>query len=432
MTLPRTAKRILSALLFLIGLAISIAASMVATYQTAKVMPRLGGLIAVALLVFFLCVLLTTELAGKLNKTFLNRNAVFTSAALTALFALGLYFAILRPMPYPHIVPMARANTQYWNLPTGSRIAYSVYEPPAGVPVKPEPIVFVHGGAGLRAFDTDHAFYRQFTQDGFRVYLFDQAGSGLSDRLPAADYSVERFVADIEAIRQQIGAERLILIGHSWGGTLVAHYAAAHPDHVAKLIFHSPGPISNWLFASWEYQRTDAKEKKGRPPLRIVAAIALSHANWNAAENLLPQEESGDWELATADPGELVCKGERSKLPADFSAAKLAGMNIYPLLAVDRELNNKPEMDIRAQLGKLHVPAIALESQCEFVSWPQQLDYKKSIPGLQEFYFADSGHYINFSQPEKLAAVIRSFLLDQPPPFPAYLDDKNPRPSIKP
>ena len=67
------------------------------------------------------------------------------------------------------------------------------------------------------------------------MYLFDQAGSGLSDRLPAADYTVERFVADIEAIRQQIGTERLILIGHSWGGTLVAHYAAAHPDRVAKV-----------------------------------------------------------------------------------------------------------------------------------------------------------------------------------------------------
>ncbi len=132
-------------------------------------------------------------------------------------------------------------RTQYWNLLTGSRIAYSLYEPQAGVPVKADPVVFVHGGPGLRTFDTDHAFYRQFTQDGFRVYLFDQVGSGLSGRLlHATDYPVERQVADLEAIRQQIGAERLILIGHSWGGTLIAHYAAAHSEHVAKLIFHSP------------------------------------------------------------------------------------------------------------------------------------------------------------------------------------------------
>ena len=435
MTLRRTMKRMLSALLFLIGLAISIAASLMATYQTAKVMPSRDGLTAVALLVFFLCVFLTIKLVGKLSTSFLNRRTVFTSAIFSALFALGLYFAVLRPLHYPHIVPVPRANTQYWNLPTGSRIAYSVYEPTAGVPVKAEPILFVHGGPGVRALDTDHAFYGQFARDGFRVYLFDQAGSGLSDRLNhVADYSVERFIADIEAIRQQIGADRLILIGHSWGGTLIAHYAAAHPDHVAKLVFHSPGAIWNYASAPLEPQRTDAKEHGGLPPLRIVAAIVLSHASWSAAENLLPQEESGDWQLAnaSADLGATVCKGERGKLPVDLSPAKVAGMNLYPLLVADRELNDKPEMDIRGQLGKLHVPAIALESQCEFVPWSQQLEYKQSIPGLQEFYFADAGHYINFSQPEKLAAVIRSFLLDQPPPFPAYQGDKDPRPAIKP
>ncbi len=431
MTLPRTATRILAALLFLLGLTISFAASMVVAYQMAKVAPRLGALFAVALIVFFLGVLLTTALSGKLNKTFFNRSAALTSATLTVLFALGLYFAVLRPTHSPHIVPVARSNTQYWSLPTGSRIAYSVYEPPPGVPVKPEPIVFLHGGPGLRAFDTDHDFYQQFAQDGFRVYLFDQAGSGLSDRLPhGSDYTVERFVADLEAIRQQIGADRLILIGHSWGGTLAAHYAAAYPDHVAKLVFHSPGPIWKWTSSSVQFQRTDAKQRSPYPP-RILAAIVLSHANWNAAENLMSQQEFGDWELATSDPGEVVCKGERSKLPANFSAANLAGINFYPLIVVNRELNT-PQLDIRSQLGKLHVPAITLVSQCEFGPWSEQLEYKKAIPGLQVFYFPESGHYINFSQPEKLAALIRSFLLDQPPPFPAYQDDKDPRPPIKP
>jgi proline iminopeptidase len=433
MTLSSKTKRVLSALLFLIGVGISFVVSLLATYQTAKITPHIGLLSVVSVLVFFIGAVLTTELAGKLIKTFWNRSTVLTSAALTFIFAIVVSLAVLRPTHYPHVVPVARANTQYWKLSKGSHIAYSVYEPPAGVPVKAEPVVFVHGGPGGRAFDTDHSFYAQFAQDGFRVYLFDQAGSGLSDQLPAAEYTVERFVADLESIRQQIGAERLILIGHSWGGTLVAHYAAAHPDHVAKLIFHSPGGIWNWASAPMEMQRTDAETRGGLPPVRILAAIVLSHANWSAAEDLLPQEESGNWQTATS-PIEFrgtVCKGERSKLPADLSPSYFAGMNLYPLLVAQRELNDKPEMDIRAQLGKLHVPSIALESQCEFVPWSQQLEYKKSISGLKEFYFPDSGHYINFSQPEKLAAVIRSFLLDQKPPFPAYTDDRDPRPPIK-
>ena len=116
-------------------------------------------------------------------------------------------------------------------------------------------------------------------------------------------------------------------------------------------------------------------------------------------------------------------EGEGAKIPVSLSRANSAGINLYPLLATNRELNDKPEMDIRTQLGRLHVPAIVLEGECDFIPWSQQLEYKKSIPGLQQFYFADAGHYINFSQPEKLAAVIRAFLLDQPSPFPAYQDD---------
>ena len=47
----------------------------------------------------------------------------------------------------------------------------------------------------------------------------------------------------------------MILIGHSWGGTLSAHYAATYPDRVAKLVFHSPGPIWMESFIPFEFGR---------------------------------------------------------------------------------------------------------------------------------------------------------------------------------
>lgn len=431
MTLPVTVKRLFATLIFLIGMIFSVAVSMFVAYHAATFTPRVGLLVTFALLVFALVIVPATGLASKITGAFLSRFTLVTSATLTVLFSLALYLAFLRPTSFAHVDPLLRANTQYWNLATGSHIAYSLYEPPVGIPVRQDPIMFVHGGAGLRAFDSDHEFYRRFTQDGFRVYLFDQAGSGLSGLLPhAAEYTVERYVADLEGMRQQIGADRLILIGHSWGGALIAHYAAAYPDHVAKLVFHSPGPLWDINSAPFEYQRTDARRERPLPPVRVLAAIILSHASWNAAENLLPQQASGDWEQATMDPGEVVCKGAGTKQAAVAAGTELAGLNLYPLLVTNRELNDKPQMKIREQLGRLHIPAIMLTSQCDFVPWSQQVKYKQFIPGLQQFYFPDAGHYINVSQPAPLAAAIRSFLLAQPPPFPAYQGDKSPRPPI--
>ena len=47
-------------------------------------------------------------------------------------------------------------------------------------------------------------------------------------------------IADIERIRQILGDDKLILIGHSWGGFLASLYAAEFPEHVEALILVSP------------------------------------------------------------------------------------------------------------------------------------------------------------------------------------------------
>ncbi len=124
---------------------------------------------------------------------------------------------------------------KYWQLPTGSVIAYSEYDPPAGVALKTDAVVYLHGGPGVRQGPFDQDIYGRFAGNGFRVFLYDQAGSGLSGFLPhLRDYTVARSVADLEAIRQKIGVEKMILIGHSWGSTLAASYMAKFPDHVAR------------------------------------------------------------------------------------------------------------------------------------------------------------------------------------------------------
>ncbi len=166
MNLPRIAKHVLSSLIFLLGLAVAFAASVVAAYKVAKATQRVGLLITVILLVFFFGILLTTVLTGKLNKTFQNRHAVLTGAVWTFFFLLvcTLPFPVDGLRPYRSNAPRKHAVLGYSKC---SHIAYSLFEPPAGVSVNGNPIVFVHGGAGLRAFDTDHNFFGQFSQDGF-------------------------------------------------------------------------------------------------------------------------------------------------------------------------------------------------------------------------------------------------------------------------
>jgi proline iminopeptidase len=101
-------------------------------------------------------------------------------------------------------------------------------------------------------------------RDGFDVYVYDEVGSGLSSRLAdPRGYTLERDVADLEAIRERIGADNLFLIGHSHGGAIAAAYAASHPKHVSKMVLSSPeDPSPSAGGASMVYRLT-IREKLG-------------------------------------------------------------------------------------------------------------------------------------------------------------------------
>src|ERR1039457_6005190 len=286
-------RRVAAVLILLLAVGAALTAGLLTPYFMAARTANILLLTISAVASFALLTWAGTKLALFCWGTDRRRLAAITSGLLTLIFLGWLYVGVLRPSGshFPEVVPYA--NTKYWQLPTGSVIAYSEYDPPQGVAVRPEAIVYLHGGPGVRQAPFDQDIYGSFAANGFRVFLYDQAGSGLSGFLPhLRDYAVARSVADLEAIRQKIGVEKMILIGHSWGSTLAVSYMAKFPTHVAKAVFHSPGRI--WRLESsedYDFSRTDAGHQ-GLPGLRLLAALFLRDRNPDAAEKLVPQLES--------------------------------------------------------------------------------------------------------------------------------------------
>jgi len=96
------------------------------------------------------------------------------------------------------------------------------------------PAIFIHGGPG----GTHLGFAGLLgLADERPIILYDQLGSGKSDRPnDPANWRVERFVEELEAVMVAVGAEKLHLIGHSWGSALALEYAAKYPEHVASTV----------------------------------------------------------------------------------------------------------------------------------------------------------------------------------------------------
>jgi pimeloyl-ACP methyl ester carboxylesterase len=426
-------RRVAAVLIFLVVVGVALAAGLLTPYFMAARTANILLLTISAVASFALLTWAGTKLALFCWGTDRRRLAAITSGLLTLIFLGWLYVGVLRPSGshFPEVVPYA--NTKYWQLPTGSVIAYSEYDPPQGVAVRPEAIVYLHGGPGVRQAPFDQDIYGSFAANGFRVFLYDQAGSGLSGFLPhLRDYAVARSVADLEAIRQKIGVEKMILIGHSWGSTLAVSYMAKFPTHVAKAVFHSPGRI--WRLESsedYDFSRTDAGHQ-GLPGLRLLAALFLRDRNPDAAEKLVPQLESEMLVVPSFRQtlGTVVCKGDFNKLPNDLIGAldghENPGVNPYALQELIPDTEHA-EGDPHAALRENHMPAILLYPECNYLSWGGAVDYRKTLPNLKIYYIPRAGHYIQFEQPELLKRVILTFLLDQPDAIPPYVGEADPR-----
>lgn len=82
--------------------------------------------------------------------------------------------------------------------------------------------------------------------DRYFVVMWDEHGGGLSQRLShEEDLSLDSFDAEIGAMQAIFAPGRKVaVIGHSFGGSIAARYAARHPDAVAALVLVEPGPLT--------------------------------------------------------------------------------------------------------------------------------------------------------------------------------------------
>lgn len=100
------------------------------------------------------------------------------------------------------------------------------------------PIVLIHGAsANLQSM-------RQPLGDllarDHRVILFDRPGHGWSDRVSLADSTPQAQADMIAEALDKLSISRAVVVGHSWGGALVAALAVRHPERVAGLVMLAP------------------------------------------------------------------------------------------------------------------------------------------------------------------------------------------------
>lgn len=100
-------------------------------------------------------------------------------------------------------------------------------------------VIVLHGGWGA-----EHPYLLEAVEplaDPYHFVLYDQRGS-LRSPAPDSTITYERMVADLEALREELGLGQVVLLTHSMGTALAYLYLAEHPDRVGGLVFTGPVP----------------------------------------------------------------------------------------------------------------------------------------------------------------------------------------------
>ena len=127
------------------------------------------------------------------------------------------------------LYPLIEPNCQRYLESENTRIYYEEAGPEAGIPV-----VFLHGGPGSGCKPSHRQF---FNPKHYRSVLVDQRGAGKSTPHGGIDSNTTPLlVQDLEDIRSQLGIDKWVVFGGSWGAALALYYAINHPDRVSAIV----------------------------------------------------------------------------------------------------------------------------------------------------------------------------------------------------
>ena len=223
------------------------------------------------------------------------------------------------------------------------------------------------------------------------LLLLDPRGTGDSSRpADASAYDLEDYVADIEAVREHLGLDRLDLLGHSHGGFVAIVWAGTHPERVGRLVL-----------ASTATRFTDDIRQRRMGPI----ATHQGQPYFEDAIAALQDQQAGNY----ANDEELIALYERAgrvlaPLGTDIEpiarALIAAGMNSDAL----RHFNDTiaAGMDLRPYLARIEAPTLVLSAEDDPFGGPMAEEIAEGLPDSTRAVVP--GDHFTFLEPDNRAA----------------------------
>lgn len=236
-------------------------------------------------------------------------------------------------------------------------------------------------------------------QDSWQIIMLDQRGTGQSHLqvIDTSTINLDDYVEDVEAVRRDLGAESLLLLGHSWGGMLAMAVAAKYPERVAGMILVGSGGMDLETFY--------ASHRNVRYPPKVEEAIEY----WATPERYEKSPKKALYEIRKAnlstrvfDPASVA----EILSDLDFEDVEPYFGEISGLMVQDLE---RIGYDFRPQLRSYDRPVLIVQGYSGYMVHAAY-QIRDNIPGARAAFIDRCGHFPYHEQPEAFYAVVREFL----------------------
>lgn len=239
-----------------------------------------------------------------------------------------------------------------------------------------EPILLIHG------IDSDRRVWdKQFFElaVAYKTIRLDLRGFGKSSMSKGSFSNNE----DILSVLNELGIDRVHLVGYSFGGTIAPHFAIEHPERVKSIVLISPGLIGY----KWSKEIMDYFEEFQTCLGEGKHSKALNLLYWKTVYG--PHREQKGMEEICDKLGEM------------FSHA----------LTIPRLGSLKPFPFELKQLTHIKAPTLIMIGEKDFVDYHDIARiYKQEVPNSEIEMIKGSGHLLNLESPEQVNEALMNFI----------------------
>jgi len=230
------------------------------------------------------------------------------------------------------------------------------------------PIVFIHGNGG--SAEQWRTQLEHFRATGRRTIAIDLPGFGHSTAPASGDVSLAAMAAAIDHAVQATGVERFIIVGHSYGGAVVAAYAAAHSEKIAGVVYVDAAAAPLALTQQQKDQFGAALRANKMTVVRAWFTPMLAPSSDRVKEQVFASAE---------------------RTSADILAAALMSLGAY---------------DAKTLINAYRGPRLAIVAS----DLDNPASFQHQFPDIHTVKISGAGHWLMLDKPEELDAALDAFV----------------------